>query len=213
MGKPRSTGRPCLVEGCGRFARRGHGVCGDHERTPEGREVERGVTQLTRMAEEAFGADGEEKRRTKALGRFQRALGRGDYGELTDGGLRRAIGQAAAEKGVSEELGVLRLALMRLAVELPGAGDPVPTANSIARVAGAAVRAARTQRELKGEDTSEFQAALFQALAELDAEEARRAAEEGAIEGGTLRDIGWEARPLEPGTRLDEGWGAGADGG
>ena len=175
-----------------------------HGQTAAGREVEAAVVRLTQRATDAFGAGADgERRRATALA-FKRRLGRGDYGRLMDKGVRDVMAQAAAEKAVAEEIGALRLTLARLVAELVDAADPVPVAHGIARVAGASVRAVATQKELTGEDTSEFQAALFQALAELDAEEeARRAAEEGAVEGGTLREIGWEARPLVP--RLDEG--------
>ena len=59
------------------------------------------------------------------------------------------MAQAAAEKGVAEEIGALRLML--------------------ARVAGASGRVVARQKELTGGDTSEFQTARFRALAEPDA--------------------------------------------
>ena len=174
-----------------------------HGQTAAGREVEAAVVRLTRRASDAFGSEADEERRRATALAFKRRLGRGDYGGLMDKGIRDGMAQAVAEKAVAEEIGALRLTPARLVGEVRTAADGVGLGQGVARVAGASVRAVVRQKELGGEDTSEFQAALFQALAELDAEEeARRAAEEGAVTGGTLREIGWEAWPLAVG--LDE---------
>ena len=210
MRKARAEGRRCLREGCERWARRGRAVWGGHGRTETEREIEEATRRLAGQAAEEVGEEGDGEQRPKALAAFGRGLANGEYGAAFDGGIRAAMAQAAAEKGVAEEIGALRLMLARLMAEVPTTEDPVRLGHGVARVAGASVRAARAQKELLGEDTSEFQAALFQALAELDAEEeARRAAEEGAIEGGTLREIGWEARPLA--VELDDGLGVEPD--
>ena len=99
MGKQGPTGRRCLAEGCARFVGKGHAVCKKHGRTREGREAEVAVTRLAQAAEGAFGAEAEAERRGKELERFRLTLARGDYAGLTDGGLRGAMAQAAAEIG------------------------------------------------------------------------------------------------------------------
>ena len=75
------------------------------------------------------------------------------------------IAQAAAERGVLEEIGALRLVLARLLVE---EDDLTKLAANVARVASVAVQAARAQRTIDGEVAQSLTEALTQILIEMD---------------------------------------------
>ena len=129
--------------------------------------------RLARRVEDAFAAragaaEEDEGGRRRVASDFGRRLARGDYGGLFDGRLREVMAQAAAERGLAEEIGALRVVLARL---LATEGeDPRRVAHAVARVAGTTVRAVGAQRALEGEAGDGLAAALMQTLAELDAE-------------------------------------------
>ena len=150
MGTPRN-GRRCLATGCERRVRSGHALCLDHERGAFGRELEAAVGRMARRVGAAFAAaDGDEGSgaERRAAAEFGRRLARGEYGGLFDGRLREVMAQAAAERGLAEEIGALRVVLARL---LATEGeDPRRVAHAVARVAGTTVRAVGAQRARRG---------------------------------------------------------------
>ena len=75
------------------------------------------------------------------------------------------IQQAAAEEGLADEIGILRIVLARLLLEET---DPAQLAESVARVTGVAVQAARAQRAISGEQAAGITEAVTQLLIELD---------------------------------------------
>ena len=190
----RSRGRRCLATGCGRSVRPGAALCGEHERGAAARELEAAVGRIARRVERAFAAgregETEMERQRRAGAEFRRGLERGDYGGLFDGRLREVMAQAAAERGLAEEIGALRVVLARLlAAENE---DPLRVAHGVARVAGVTVRAMAAQRALEDEFGGELGEALQEALAnleKLDAEEAARAEQERT--GGAPRAAEW----------------------
>jgi hypothetical protein len=143
-------GRRCLVEGCGRFVRAGEVVCADHRAAGEGRDAQ---VALRRLAESVTAraeggrreADGDEEERARAREGFRRRVERGDYRGLLDARLREVMAQAAEERGLREEIGALRFAMVRLLAEEEDAGK---LALGVSRLANASARLARTQREL-----------------------------------------------------------------
>ena len=175
-----------MADGCGRQMRPGRALCPDHERGAYGREVEAAVGRLARRVEAAFAeragaAEQGEGGRGRVAVDFGMRLERGDYGRLFDGRLREVMAQAAAERGLAEEIGALRVVLARL---LTTEGeDPLRVAHAVARVAGTTVRAVGAQRALEGEAGDELTRELMRTLAELDAERAAgEAGQAGAAE-------------------------------
>ena len=79
---------------------------------------------------------------------FRERLARGDYRSLLDPELWEVIATAGAELGLTNEIGVLRMVLMRLVLE---ERDPSRLAQNTARIAGVLVQAERAQRALSGE--------------------------------------------------------------
>jgi hypothetical protein len=145
----------CAAPGCGRWTRAGEAFCTRHRDAPE---VEDGEGP-------GAGAGG-------ALAGFRARLATGDYDALLGAGLRGALQGAAADEGLEAEIGALRLALARLLQE---EADPSRLATGVARVAGVAVQAARLRRLPGAGD--EVRAALLQALAEYEAEQAAQESE------------------------------------
>lgn len=137
----------CGTEGCGRFVRAGARRCRVHG----GDEDERAGAPTERPAVEEF----------------RRRLADRDYRGLYGAALAAVLDQAAAERGLADEIGALRVTLARLLVEEQ---DPTRLATAVARVAGVAVQAARAQRTLAGEQAEGLTAALAQVLAELEQE-------------------------------------------
>jgi len=103
--------------------------------------------------------------RARRAKRFRERLEAGNYRSLFDDYLARVIAQAAAERGVLEEIGALRLVLARLLVE---EDDLTKLAANVARVASVAVQAARAQRAIDGEVAQSLTEALTQILIEMD---------------------------------------------
>ena len=185
--KRRSNGRRCVAAGCARFGRPGRALCPDHERSAYGRELAAAVGRLAQQVGDGFTQrqEGEDvaARQRRAAAEFGRRLERGDYGGLFDGRLRAVMAQAAAERGLAEEIGALRVVLAKL-LTTEGA-DPLRVAHGVARVAGTTVRALQAQRALEGDLGDEFQRALQHVLTELDEESSPSAdPARGLVEGG-----------------------------
>ncbi len=103
-----------------------------------------------------------------AYARFQELLGRGEYVGFFDDKLievMRQAAQAMSDRGLTEEIGALRVVLSRLVKEEK---DLTKLASSVTRVASVAVQAARTQRAITGDAAQGLTSALTQILAELD---------------------------------------------
>ncbi len=161
----------CATEGCGRFVRAGETFCRKHEsRTWDGETgpAWRGSAAGSLPVAGSDGEDDEEsagERRRRAEVRFRRRLKQGDYQRLFEGRLKEVIGQAAAERSLTDEIGALRFVLARLLAEEE---DVTKLATSVARVATVAIQAARTQRAISGELADGLTEALTQILTELD---------------------------------------------
>jgi len=187
------AGRRCAVAGCGRFVGKGKVVCPDHGRGGEGRAVSGAIGRLARGIEDAAAAGA-------GLGegraRFARAVARGEFGELFGGRLREVLAGAAAERGLTEELGALRVALVRLLSEEEDAGK---LALGVARLAHATARLRREERALaEAGGVAEWDAVVAQVLAELDAEQEQQQERESAFPPA------WEYQPL--GEKAPRGW-------
>lgn len=89
----------------------------------------------------------------------------------TDEEMLEDIDEAAAARGCSTELGVLRLTMKRLLKELLEAENPVPVAETITRVANASIRAAQAHQALMRDGLTN---ALTEVLTQLDAEQETR---------------------------------------
>jgi hypothetical protein len=98
---------------------------------------------------------------------FQERLAQGDYRSLLEPEVWEAIDSAGAERGLSNEIGLLRLVLVRLLSEEP---DPSRLAQGVARVAGVLVQAARAQRTISGESAESLLEAVAQILNEFGEE-------------------------------------------
>ena len=137
----------CAAPGCGRFVRGGAVWCRRHD--PAGDEFEP--------------ADGQDE--SEEAAEFRRRLERGEYRRLFGDRVNEVIRQAATERGLEDEIGILRIVLARLLLE---EGDPAQLAESVARVTGVAIQAARARRMISGEQATGITDAVTQLLIELD---------------------------------------------
>lgn len=136
----------CAAAGCGRFVGRGQRWCRKH-----GDRFEAGDRGPPVTEEPDAGA------------LFREQLARGDYRSLLEPGLWAAIGAAGTERGLANEIGLLRVVLARLLAEEP---DPGRLAQSAARVTGVLVQAARAQHALSGDMADGLAEAVTHILAE-----------------------------------------------
>lgn len=173
----------CASPGCGRFVAAGQRFCARHRSDLPSAAPERVGSLAALLASGPDSPDGpdglsdqevqerheraEQARleRARRAQRFRERLEAGNYRALFDDYLARVIAQAAAERGVLEEIGALRLVLARLLVE---EDDLTKLAANVARVASVAVQAARAQRAIDGEVAQSLTAALTQILIEMD---------------------------------------------
>ncbi len=140
----------CAAPGCGRFVRRDTALCSKHLATNANSE-ESSAGLVPPETDEA------------AL-EFYRRLTEGEYRQLFGETLRQVIEQAAAEPGLTDEIGILRVVLARLMVVEQ---DPGKLAESVARVAGVAIQAARARRAISGEQADGFTDAVTRMLIEI----------------------------------------------
>jgi hypothetical protein len=94
---------------------------------------------------------------------FRERLARGEYRLLLDPEMWEVITAAGAERGLANEIGLLRVVLARLLVEET---DPGRLAQNASRVAGVLVQAARAQHALSGEMADGLAEAVTHILAE-----------------------------------------------
>jgi hypothetical protein len=100
-----------------------------------------------------------------AVAEFRRRLESGDYRQLFDDKLKDVIAQAAAERGLTDEIGALRVVLARLLLEEE---DLSRLVNGVSRLTSVTVQASRAQRAIAGEMADGLTEAIAQILAELD---------------------------------------------
>ena len=105
------------------------------------------------------------ERRQEAAREFRRRLEDGDYRGMFGSRLNTLMVQAAAERGVGDEIAVLRIVMARLLAEEE---DPVTLAQAISRVAAVSIQAARAQRTINGQLAEGLTEALTSILTELD---------------------------------------------
>ncbi len=138
----------CRAPRCGLYVRTGDAYCARHpEDEPDEHPEE--------VSDDAYA-------------RFQELLGRGEYVGFFDDKMievMRQAAQAMSDRGLTEEIGALRVVLSRLVKEEK---DLTKLASSVTRVASVAVQAARTQRAITGDAAQGLTSALTQILAELD---------------------------------------------
>lgn len=115
----------CARAGCGRFVRGGAVYCRRHDEAGEAEATADGVDPAGR--------------------RFRERVRDGSYRGLTEAGVARVVGLAAAEPGLKDEIGLLRVALARLLEE---EADATRFATAVARLVAVAVQAARVQQGL-----------------------------------------------------------------
>ena len=115
----------------------------------------------------AMGSEEGEERRAMALRAFRERLARGEYRGLFEPPLGEVLSQAAAEQGLADEVGAVRVALARLLTEEE---DASKLAVGVARLVGVAIQAVKTRRAI-GEGTEgtsdELTAALSRMLDEI----------------------------------------------
>ena len=139
------AGGRCAEPGCGRFVGRREVFCGRHA---DGAAVEEGRG--------AGGAAGGTGAGVPAGDGREAAPRRG--GEGPGARLAAALARAAADPGLDEEVGALRLTLARLLREEEA--DPLKVATAVARLAAVGVQAARTRRALAEDGPDELLAAV-----------------------------------------------------
>ncbi|HEY7036016.1 MAG TPA: hypothetical protein VH482_32080 [Thermomicrobiales bacterium] len=130
--------------------------------------MRQGAAWCRSHAEDEVGVEGArfgEDERTAAAAEFRRRLDEGDYRGLFDQTLREVIAQAAAERGLADEIGALRVVLARLLLE---EADLSKLVTGVARLASVTVQATRAQRAIAGEQADGLTEAIAQILAELD---------------------------------------------
>lgn len=156
------SGERCAAAGCGRFVRRGELFCQRH------RSWRAGAADVDDEDDAVVPEDrGDDDRLRQRAALFRQRLAQGDYRNLIDPALREILAQAAAEQGLADEIGALRVVLARLLTEVE---DPTRQAAGIARITSASIQAARAQRAISGEQADSLTEALTQVLAELDGE-------------------------------------------
>ena len=96
---------------------------------------------------------------------FRARLESSDYRELLGDRLGEVMAEAAAEAGVADELGALRIVMARLLTEEE---DLAVLAPLIARIASVSIQAARVQRAISGQLAESLTEALTTILADLE---------------------------------------------
>jgi hypothetical protein len=128
----------CTFTGCTRYARPGQDRCTAHKDAID--------------------------RAGRPASAFADRLESGEFRDLF-GTLSPKIAQVAADAGLDNEIGVLRLVMARLLAE---EGDPARLASGIAKLAGVIVQAQRAQRALSGEAADSLTDAVATILDELN---------------------------------------------
>ena len=173
-------GRRCAHPGCGRFVGREAIWCGQH-----GDVARRDVRGLGDWAGWAA--------------RPQCAAGDGD-----DAGIGAALKRAAADPGLDDEIGAVRVTLRRL---LRDDADPLKVALAVARLAAVAVQAVKTRQTLAEAGANPLQEVVERAAALADGAAA------GGEGSGDARRAGGAGSAGGCGAGVDLRGGDAADGG
>lgn len=132
----------CAEPGCGRFTRRGQDFCGRHD---------------GEIADGPGAVD---------ANLFRLRLAQGEFQSLLDAPLRDAIAQAGGQRGLTSEIGALRVVLARLLLE---EDDLDRLVSGVTRLSGAVVQAARAERQIAGDQRDWFVTAIDNILTEIQA--------------------------------------------
>jgi hypothetical protein len=143
MGRIRPPGRPCARPGCRAWTRRGSDFCAAH--APP-------ATPPTAPPVEP------------PTSAFQRLLASGRLADLLSQRLAQALAEAGRRETLTDEIGALRVVLLRL---LDEEDDPHRLATDIARIVNAIVHALRAQRVLAGDTTGDLNELVTRVLAEV----------------------------------------------
>jgi hypothetical protein len=95
---------------------------------------------------------------------FQRLLASGQLAELLNRRLAQALAEAGHRDTLTDEIGALRVILLRL---LDEEDDPHRLAADVSRLVNAIVRALRAQRTLAGETAGDLTELVTRVLAEV----------------------------------------------
>lgn len=95
---------------------------------------------------------------------FQRLLASGQLADLLSQRLAQALAEAGRRETLTDEIGALRVVLLRL---LDEEDDPHRLASDVARVVNAIVHALRAQRFLVGDTTGDLNELVTRVLAEI----------------------------------------------
>ena len=165
----RERHRRCIVPDCRRHALPGRAVCHDHRRSPAGRAAQAAVHRLAGDLTAALAPAGDDPAspqpwapgplsplveadaRRRATEVFRERLQHGDYAAILNTPVARLAEHAAMRCGLADEIGALRLLLVRLLGAALAADDPARLARAAAQVANAATRAARAHDALAGD--------------------------------------------------------------
>lgn len=159
----------CQSVGCTNFARSAAGFCAAHKGQSvigEGGQSVSGHPEghgRESFADRAAREDREQ--RQAAAAEFRRRLEEGDYRGLFGGRLGGLMVQAAAEDGLDDVVGILRIVMARVMVE---EHDPVIQAKALSRVAVVLIQAAKAKRAINGQLAEGLTDAITSILAELD---------------------------------------------
>lgn len=141
----------CSARECGRFAVAGHLVCSRHMAHPALIEPPAQPSPADRYAAKLAAAE--------------------SYRDLIGPKLSRLMREAAEEQSLTDEIGMLRIAMTRVMSE---EHDPARLASAVSRLATAAVHTMRAQRAIDGTLADSLTDALTTILLELDAAENAR---------------------------------------
>jgi hypothetical protein len=144
--------RRCEAPGCGRFVRSDQAWCPAHH--PAARW--RGSDEADDNAETEL--------LERVASEFRRRMEQGAYRELLGPNISALIQEAAQEHGISDEIGILRVALAKLLLEEE---DAAQLAAGVARVAAISIQAARTRRAIEGDTAGSLLESVTHILTEL----------------------------------------------
>jgi hypothetical protein len=135
-------------------------VCHDHEMTGLGKSMAQQVSKLEREVRSLIEATNTEAREGAAK-RFRQKVERGDFALLFADRMEALLSED--KRGFQDELGALRVSMMRLLLE---ENDPTKLAMALSAVTNAQVRAAKAQEQLG--DGPRSQEALRKAVTKVE---------------------------------------------
>jgi hypothetical protein len=136
-------GRTCVVAECDRRAMSGSVVCQEHRQTALGEETEREITLMTRRLTAVSKLEDADERR-EAARVFRQQVTRGDYAAVFSTKMTTLLEDAGGEIDLKREIGMLRVAMMRLLLEEE---SPSRMAHAAAKLTFAMGRAMQLQAQ------------------------------------------------------------------